>query len=106
MTITALELNQRMKNLVSILLLLVMTCAVTSVKAQNGYSYYDGGNDGFFNPNSSNVLEYRNNEPIPGVDIPHLPKIGTDYNQKAPIGSGLLILTGLGLGYLTIKRKG
>lgn len=83
--------------------LIMMIFVTVDLKAQSDYQYYDGS-DGFFNANSSSVLEYRYEELVPGVNIPHLPKIGTDYNQKAPVGSGLLVLTGLGLGYL-IKKK-
>ena len=56
--------------------------------------------DGFFSSNS-NSFEYRNSD----EDLPVLPRFGTDYDQKAPLGSGLLILTGLGLGYLSIRKK-
>lgn len=56
--------------------------------------------DGFFNSNS-NTFEYRNSD----EELPVLPRFGTDYDQKAPIGSGLLILTGLGLGYLSMRKK-
>lgn len=64
--------------------------------------YINAQQDGFFS-SDRNAFEYRNSE----ENLPLLPRIGTDYNQSAttPIGSGLLILAGLGIGYLTIRKK-
>ena len=55
--------------------------------------------DGFFRPE---VFDYHSTDDI---STPTLPKIGQNDNQKAPIGSGLFVLSGLGLGYITLKRK-
>ena len=70
-------------------------------KQQSGFS------DGFF---SSNYSEYREDEWA--GDMPLLPGAhgsGFDYDadksEPVPAGSGLLILTGLGLGYASLRRK-
>ena len=45
---------------------------------------------------------YRNNT---GEDLPLLPMRGEIVNKSAPLGSGLLILAGLGAAYAMRKRK-
>lgn len=54
--------------------------------------------DGFLN----NTFEYRS---VEDLAKPTLPRVGQTSDQSAPIGSGLVLLTGLGLGYLTLKKK-
>lgn len=74
----------------------------------NAQSQHNGFSDGFF---TSNYSEYREGETEWGT-MPLLPRThgsGFDYSaaetMPAPIGSGLLILTGLGLGYASLRRK-
>lgn len=83
-----------MKKIILTLLIIVAACS-NSINAQ-----MQSNTDGFF---KSESFEYRSTSDE--TLLPALPRIGTTENQKAPIGSGLAILTGLGLGYLTIKRK-
>lgn len=56
--------------------------------------------DGYFS-SSNSTFEYRAEDEV----LPALPRINYTEDQKAPIGSGLLVLTGLGLGYLTFRKK-
>ena len=60
------------------------------------------GTDGFF---TTNYVEYRDGEPDWGA-LPALPGqhgLG-DYTVAAPLGSGLLLLAGMGVAY-GIRRK-
>ncbi|MBR6092442.1 MAG: hypothetical protein IKQ09_06465 [Bacteroidales bacterium] len=42
----------------------------------------------------------------PTLDLPALPSAhGFDDNQSAPLGSGLLVLTALGAGYMVARRR-
>ena len=69
------------------------------LNAQNQSSY----SDGFF---SSNYSEYREGNEF-GI-MPILPGHTTTSDQDAdpaPIGSGLLLLAGMGLGYAIKKRR-
>lgn len=70
-----------------------------SVNAQDYYQY--SGSDGFFSSNSM-APGYRNST---GEDLPLLPMRGQGVDQNAPLGSGLLILAGLGAAYAMRKRK-
>lgn len=74
----------------------------------NAQSQQRNSSDGFF---TSSYSEYREEDQEWGT-MPLLP--GThgsnfDYSaapaEPAPIGSGLLILTSLGLGYASLRRK-
>lgn len=57
--------------------------------------------DGFFN----DWKDFDNREIMDG-DMPNLPGVhGVDYDQDAPLGTGLLILTALGAGYAVTKRR-
>ena len=58
--------------------------------------------DGFF---TTNYQEYRETDQwING--LPVLPSShGLDYDVAAPIGSGLLLMLGMGLGYMTIANE-
>ena len=62
-----------------------------------------GGRDGFFNDweDLDNGLDRTTN-----VDLPALPgHHNYDYDQAAPLGSGLIVLTALGAGYAFRKRE-
>ena len=71
---------------------LVITLSVAS-KAQN---------DGFFNWNNN----YYADERLTGIEF-NLPDAHGDINDHnaVPVGSGLLILTALGAGYLLARRN-
>ncbi|MCQ2316418.1 MAG: hypothetical protein MJZ85_07020 [Bacteroidales bacterium] len=57
--------------------------------------------DGFFSE-----WENLENRGIIGDDMPNLPGIhGASYDQGAPLGTGILILTALGASYTVAKRK-
>ena len=56
--------------------------------------------DGFFNNDSYNRLD-ENNDPT--FSLPTT--LFDDYNQNAPLGSGLFILTALGAGYAFRKKS-
>jgi LPXTG-motif cell wall-anchored protein len=56
--------------------------------------------DGFF---ASTYQEY-GKESRAGAATPGLPGVGTDQDQSAPLGSGLLLLAGMGAAY-ALRRK-
>lgn len=60
--------------------------------------------DGFFRSDNSGQ---RTDTPIPGVDEPLVPhgSFGIGDQDAAPLGSGLLVLTALGAGYLMRKKR-
>ena len=55
--------------------------------------------DAFFTQNFS---DYRSAE---GVETPRLPAHELTSNQDAPIGTGLLLLAGMGLGYAALRKR-
>ncbi|MBQ8223572.1 MAG: hypothetical protein IJZ87_09590 [Bacteroidales bacterium] len=64
-------------------------------------------NDGFF---ASNYSEYRESENDWGLDMPLLPGSHgylDDYScaEQAPLGSGIILLAGMALGYAMRKRE-
>ena len=94
-----------MKN---ILLTLVMIVAIGfGASAQNdsyNYGYYQDNNtqysDGFFSSGNESRFQYRDAE-----NMPIIPGTGYYCDQQAPLGSGLLLLAGLGAAYAVRKRK-
>ena len=56
--------------------------------------------DGFF---STSYQEYGREEY--SKVLPALPKYGTEYDQVAPLGSGLLLLAGMGAAYALRKKR-
>ena len=75
-----------------------------NLNAQIG-QFNQGGTDGFFS--SGNYTEYRDD--AWATNMPVLPgQHGVDYDfaaEPAPLGSGLLLLAGLGLGYAMRKKN-
>ncbi|MBE6335414.1 MAG: hypothetical protein E7066_01860 [Lentimicrobiaceae bacterium] len=71
-----------------------------NVNAQEYYQY-SGSSDGFFSSNNM-APGYREDT---GTGLPLLPMRGQGVDQNAPLGSGLLILAGLGAAYAMRKRK-
>ena len=88
--------------------ILIMIFAIgfgLNLNAQAQYKQQQSGlSDGFF---TSNYSEYREDDWA--GNMPLLPRehgSDQDYDaEETPIGSGLLILAGLGLGYATLRRK-
>lgn len=64
------------------------------------------GRDGFFS-NWDNGIDNRTT--TPDIDLPNGQGLvtGTDYgnDEPAPLGSGLLVLTALGAGYVAVRKK-
>lgn len=88
-----------------IFLTLIMTAALAlGVDAQQQYGYYQDQttqySDGFFSSQSESGYQYRNID-----NMPIVPGTGYYYDQQAPLGSGLLLLAGLGAAYAVRKRK-
>ena len=69
-----------------------------SANAQN-YNYFDAQSDGFFSVNSDN-LEYRYSTIFPARPGQNIYK-----DQAAPVGSGLLLLAGMGAAYALRKKR-
>ncbi|MBR4155192.1 MAG: hypothetical protein IKU01_00615 [Bacteroidales bacterium] len=59
--------------------------------------------DAFFDSKASNSSKAYRQES--DVVTPLLPAVNTYEDQGAPLGSGLLVLTGLGLGYIALRKK-
>lgn len=59
--------------------------------------------DWFFNTNNDDIY-YRFEDPDNILAMPSNP-IGSNANEPAPIGDGLIILTALGIGYTIRKRR-
>lgn len=76
----------------------IITALGLNVKAQE-YQCYSGSSDGFFSSGGI-TPSYRTETITPG-----LPLFESMDNQSAPLGSGLLILAGLGAAYAMRKRK-
>jgi len=79
-----------------ILIIKVLAIIMISLSSVDVFSQ----SDGFFN----NWSDFSSRE---GDDIitPAMPGHGFDTDQSAPLGSGLLILLGLGAGYLALKKR-
>ena len=54
--------------------------------------------DAFFTQNFS---DYRSAD----VETPRLPAHALTSNQDAPVGTGLLLLAGMGLGYAALRKR-
>jgi hypothetical protein len=70
------------------------------------YAQNNGATDGFF---KSNYELYREDN-VDWGEMPLLPKthgynFDYDASQPAPLGSGLLLLGAMGVGYLAIRKK-
>ena len=65
---------------------------------------YQMTTDGFF---TTNYQEYRETDQwLNGLPVlPSSHGLGFDVAAEAPVGSGLLMLLGMGLGYMTIANK-
>ncbi len=84
------------------ILLAVFSVVLTlGLNAQVG-SYTISSSDGFFKARVTEDIETR--ETTDWGDMPRIFGHGLDTNQNAPLGSGLLLLAGMGLGY-GVKRK-
>ena len=70
------------------------------LNAQVG-SYNFSSSDGFFNSRATEDIETREEQ---WGAMPRIFGHGLDKNQNAPLGSGLLLLAGMGLAY-GVRRK-
>ena len=74
-----------------------LTVAIITVFSLQAFAQRDG----FFNE----WKDFDNREIMDG-DMPNLPGVhGVDYDQDAPLGTGLLVMTALGAGYAVAKRR-
>ena len=96
-----------MKKAIIILAIMMLSCGY-SVGQQQGFftkSDAESSTDGFF---KSPYVEYREEDSEWGV-MPLLPQThGYHYDYPAkitPIGSGWLLMTGMGIGYALIRRR-
>jgi hypothetical protein len=96
-----------MKKAIIILAIMMLSCGY-SVGQQQGFftnSGAESSTDGFF---KSPYVEYREENSDWGV-MPLLPQThGYHYDYPAkitPIGSGWLLMTGMGIGYALIRRR-
>lgn len=96
-----------MKKAIIILAIMMLSCGY-SVGQQQGFftnSGAESSTDGFF---KSPYVEYREENSEWGV-MPLLPQThGYHYDYPAkitPIGSGWLLMTGMGIGYAFIRRR-
>ena len=71
-----------------------------SANAQN-YGYLDAQSDGFFSMNTGSNLGYRYSTNT----FPALPGQNIYKDQPAPVGSGLLLLAGMGAAYALRKKR-
>ena len=94
-----------MKNMKKYIILAIFALGFgMNVNAQVG-QYRQSGSDAFFS--TSSCTEYRETTDEWGT-MPLLPIYGSDTDHNAdptPIGSGLLLLAGMGLGYAAMTRK-
>ena len=77
------------------IILAIALFAAVSANAQN---------DGFFT-SSYNYEQNRGAGAWDGVDMPAMLAHGRTTNQPAPLGSGLLVLAGLGVAYAMRKKN-
>ena len=84
------------------IVLAVLSMVLTlGLNAQVG-SYSFSSSDGFFNSNATEDIE--NREVSSWGEMPRIFGHGLETNQNAPLGSGLLLLAGMGLAY-GVRRK-
>lgn len=79
---------------------------VLNVDAQIG-QYQQAGSDAFFE--ATDMMEYRTDDDQWGT-FPFMPNLHNgleDYSAvpSTPLGSGLLLLAGMGLGYAAFRKK-
>jgi len=81
--------------------LVTLTIVVALGFAANA-QYYNGSNDNFFNKwdDVSNGLD-KPGDVLPGVPGGH----GGSGDVPVPLGTGLFILTALGAGYATLRKR-
>ena len=91
-----------MKKIILTFLFSVTICFSTQLFAQSDYRLYENSNDAFFYSDKT-ISEQRFE--ISNPQLPALPRVASEENQHAPIGSGTILLTSLGIGYLTLKKK-
>lgn len=85
------------------IILAVFSIVLTAnLNAQIGsYAYSESTSDGFFK--TTYEKEYR--EYSEWGAMPRMLGHGITTNQDAPLGAGLLLLTGMGIGYAVVKKR-
>ena len=84
------------------IVLAVLSIVLTlGLNAQEVGSYTFSSSDGFFNSHANEDIETREEQ---WGAMPRIFGHGLDTNQNAPLGSGLLLLAGMGLAY-GMKKK-
>ena len=90
---------KNMHSVITVFPILLLSIFRRAASAQ----YAAGGKDGFFNDWTDLDNGLDRTDPL---QMPELPGAhGMNTNQAAPFGSGLLVLTALGAGYMVAKRK-
>ena len=62
--------------------------------------------DGFFS--GWDNANYNGDRELPGIGLPNSVEMSSDptnVDPSAPVGTGLLIMTALGAGYMVVKRR-
>ena len=80
-------------------ILLVLTLLMTMVIGANAQS------DGFFRGGGDGYDDYGRTTAMPLLPSGSVGSIQGDQPATAPLGSGLLIMTALGTGYMVTKRR-
>ena len=83
-----------MKKILFAIAIITMVLCAKAQTTDGFFSSYDGGYD---NRGSSSM-------DTPSMVTPSKP-IGLGQNESAPLGSGLLIMTALGAGYVMTKKR-
>ncbi len=63
------------------------------------------GTDGFFKNWDNSINRGFGDDDILDISNPGIVTFGESDNTQAPLGSGLLILTALGAGYVAVRKK-
>ncbi len=96
-----------MKKAIITLAIMILSCGFSVAQQYDFFARNDSESsmDGFF---KSTYAEYRESDSEWGV-MPLLPRThGYHYDydaEEAPIGSGWLLLAGMGIGYAALKRR-
>lgn len=88
------------KKLVFVVATILLAC---NVSFGQSYKYEGTSSDGFFTSKSNEYRDASYNGEL--GDMPRLLGHGLSTNGDAPLGSGLLLLTAMGIGYVSLKRK-
>ena len=87
-------------------LTIAILLGITMTSFADGGLFHRGNNakNGFSGYTYFNATEYDNREDG-GINTPMLPAHGENTNQPAPVGSGIVVLMGLGAAYMVAKKR-